>query len=222
MNALDVRQLYERELAGMNVTVQAKQQDEHLHILVAGQDALEYYLKSFTQQVVSAIADDGSPWETLTVWTRGRDATKSTVATHVNFPEIGIEIVLPEPEVPQTPVNDDPPEAEPTELDLSQFCFTRNTMLLDNALATPPAAVATAVRSLHELDLPAKAVLLPAIATFLEGPKRFDTESFSPTVQLWFEAASALDDRQLKTLGIWLSRYCRRPEETMTELEPVL
>ncbi|MEM6448231.1 MAG: hypothetical protein AAF704_16945 [Cyanobacteria bacterium P01_D01_bin.123] len=225
MNAADVQHLFERELSGINVTVQTKQQDDHLHILVAGQDALAYYLKSFTQQVVSAIADDGSPWETLTVWTRGREATQSVMAVHVNFPEVGIEVVSPEPELPIVTAKVEPELAEandPVNIDLSQYCFTRNTMLLDHALAQPPAAVAAIVQLLHELDLASKAKLLPAIASFLENPQRFDIEPFPPHIQEWFKSVQNLDARQRKSLEIWLSRYCRNPENTIAEIQPSL
>ncbi|MEO0852296.1 MAG: hypothetical protein AAFY15_02160 [Cyanobacteria bacterium J06648_11] len=223
MNATDIQQLFERELADINVEVLTKQQDDHLHVLVAGQDALAPYLKGFTQQVVSAIADDGSPWETLTVWTRGRDAAKSTMATHVNFAEVGIEVVPPEPEPVETPTADEAEaDSEPAELDLSQYCFTRNTMLLTHAIADPPAAVAEAVTAFHALEDSDKAKLLPALAPFLEAPQRFDIESYDAPLQEWFANTRALDDRQLKTFGIWISRYCRDPAAAMNALNSVL
>ncbi|MEO1133778.1 MAG: hypothetical protein AAFX40_13860 [Cyanobacteria bacterium J06639_1] len=223
MNATDIQQLFERELADINVEILTKQQDDHLHVLVAGQDALAPYLEGFTQQVVSAIADDGSPWETLTVWTRGRETTKSTMAAHVNFAEVGIEVVPPEPEPADIALaSESEADSAPIELDLSQYCFTRNTMLLTHEIADPPSSVAEAVASFHALDDGDKAKLLPAIAPFLEAPQRFDIESYDAPLQEWFSSTRALDDRQLKTFGIWLSRYCRDPEAAMTDLASVL
>ncbi|MEM9156740.1 MAG: hypothetical protein AAGB13_17190, partial [Cyanobacteria bacterium P01_F01_bin.33] len=64
-----------------------------------------------------------------------------------------------------------------------------------------------------------KQQMIPAIASFFRAGEESEPESLSPEMEEWFETTKEFDERKLKSLSVWLSRYCRAPEATIPELK---
>ncbi|MEO1131784.1 MAG: hypothetical protein AAFX40_03660 [Cyanobacteria bacterium J06639_1] len=117
---------------------------------------------------------------------------------------------------------DRPEDANAGAFDLSQYCFTRNTMLLTHKLPAPSASVAKAVWFIHELDDRDRQRMFPALSEFFQSSEIGERESLTPEMQEWFDTATGFDERKLKSLSVWLSRYCRNAEGTAAELQSAI
>jgi serine/threonine protein kinase len=108
------------------------------------------------------------------------------------------------------------------DLDLKQYCFVRNPMLLKTTLPAPTTDIAQATLFFHDLSNIDKLQVLPVLVKFFKDPSRVDYTDLSPTLREWLMELKALNDQKLKTVAVWLSRYCEDPIKTLPELSKAI
>ncbi len=108
------------------------------------------------------------------------------------------------------------------ELNLSQYCFVGNQLLLRTSLPTPPADVAQAVQFFHELRDFDKAQILPLLNSFFKNPRKTPRDDLPSNLQNWLAGLEALNEHKFKAVAIWLSRYCARPGQTLQDVQASL
>ncbi len=109
--------------------------------------------------------------------------------------------------------------------DLSSYCFVRNLVMLTTSLPDPSVAVAELVRFIHELSISDKQVVLSLLEKRFKD-RRASTQqevaealaTMSISMQEWFRSLEALNEREQKSVAIWLSRYCADPEKVLPRL----
>ncbi len=122
---------------------------------------------------------------------------------------------------PIAPDPEPPPDPGPT-LDLTGYCLVRNQLMLTTSLPDPAAPVAQLVRVFHELHPDQKQQLLPSLVTwFLDNRPASRTQlnqtrtSLPEPLQKWFQSLEEMNDREQRSVAIWLSRYCADPEKVL-------
>lgn len=114
---------------------------------------------------------------------------------------------------------DDAPLSEG--FNLSSYCFIRNQGLLSNQLLPPQLKIAKIVRFLHNLPDYAKQETLPLLQEYFKRRKLPDISNLSIGIQKWFGQIKALNEPDTRKAAIWLSRYCREPDSTMSQIQTV-
>ncbi len=104
------------------------------------------------------------------------------------------------------------------ELDLSQYCFVRNPMMLRTSLPSPSADIAQSVMFFHDLSDSEKRKVLPLLTDFFKDPDKVDLTSLPDFVQEWLSNIRRYDDHKFRSFAVWLSRYCADPYNTLPEL----
>ncbi|NJK61553.1 MAG: serine/threonine protein kinase [Synechococcaceae cyanobacterium SM2_3_1] len=129
--------------------------------------------------------------------------------------------------VPATPVRQDLQEHQDLhmheleflpELDLSQYCFVRNPMMLRTSLPSPSADIAQSVMFFHDLSDAEKRKVLPLLTDFFKDPEKVNLTSLPDFVQEWLSNIRRYDDHKFRSFAVWLSRYCADPYNTLPEL----
>ncbi|MEO0801473.1 MAG: hypothetical protein AAFY57_04255 [Cyanobacteria bacterium J06642_2] len=194
--------------------------------------AVHFNLIQFKQDLSEATSGKSEPTESAPILANAIELENQSAApanpstTPAALEEAKLTEAAPIMEATQTVVPEAAPQVESSDsepasevLDLSQYCFTSNTMLLTHKLPPPNKSVAEAVWFFHQLDDVAKQQMIPAIASFFRAGEEGEPESLSPEMEEWFETTKEFDERKLKSLSVWLSRYCRAPEATIPELK---
>lgn len=109
--------------------------------------------------------------------------------------------------------------AEAEVVELSQYCFIRNKLMLTADLVPPSEEIARLIKSFHDMSDRSKHLVLPVLEPFFKTNTRPVTEQFPDEVQQWLEQLYGLDSRKAST---WLSRYCFSPEATMAKIAAIL
>jgi serine/threonine protein kinase len=104
------------------------------------------------------------------------------------------------------------------ELDLSQYCFVRNPMMLRTSLPSPSADIAQSVMFFHDLSDAEKRKVLPLLSDFFKDPNKVSLTSLPDFVQEWLSNIRRYDDHKFRSFAVWLSRYCADPYNTLPEL----
>ena len=112
------------------------------------------------------------------------------------------------------------------DLQLEDYCFTHNPLMLTFSLPDPEIEVAEAVQFFHDLSYADKAMLLPLMTDFfLPDPRQIRRDQFQAarnalpqSLQQWLDTLESFNDRELKSTAIWLSRYCKEPEKTLARV----
>lgn len=110
------------------------------------------------------------------------------------------------------------PTSTPTQPKLSDFCFIRNKALVKADLPPPNPKVAENVQFFHQLDEKIQLELAPILEDFFKNPDKTSLISVPVELRSWFENLKKLADDDFRSQGIWLSRYCYNPEQTMTTI----
>ncbi len=107
------------------------------------------------------------------------------------------------------------------QINLSEYCFTRNKALLTSKIKPPPSAVANIIYLYHKLPDNQKLEIIPTLKEILRSskPPSIDTETLSKSAQLLLENIQNLEEEKIRKASIWLSRYCFNPVETLLFIE---
>lgn len=152
------------------------------------------------------------------------------LSLNVQRPQDATAGMNPEPlhdlELTEEGVDPDPPfssDLTPTpDLDLSQYCFVRNQLLLRTSLPTPPPDVAQAIQFFHGLADFDKAKVLPLLTSFFKDPQKTPRDDLPHTLQDWLTGLESLNEQKFKAVAVWLSRYCANPLQTFQEVQSSL
>jgi Zn-dependent protease with chaperone function len=106
-------------------------------------------------------------------------------------------------------------------LDLKQYRFIRNELLLKTSLPTPSERIRDIVWYLHQLRPCDQRKLLPVLSDFFKNGASLDLSSLPHNLQTWMQDLQQLDEKRIKDASIWLSRYCAYPEKTLDEIGEV-
>ena len=107
-------------------------------------------------------------------------------------------------------------------LDLSEYCFIRNLTLLGGPLVAPAAEIASSVLFFHNLPDSEKEQVLPLLEQGLKQGEVPHEDRLDPEVAQWLKEIAGFNPQQSRKASIWFSRYCHNPEQTRSELTPVL
>lgn len=108
-------------------------------------------------------------------------------------------------------------------LELVDYCFIRNKLLLAAQIQPPPVETARLVRSFHDLCDPEKACLLPLLQSFFlnpDNPPYFD--ELPQNLQAWARALPDPGAPAFRKGALWLSRYCYAPTDTLAIVDEIL
>ena len=107
-------------------------------------------------------------------------------------------------------------------MELSQYCFTRNKLFLTSDLVPPHENIARIVEFFHHLPHSSKHQVLPVLKQLFASSYDSANSEFEEEVQQWLTEIAESNASDRRKTSIWLSRYCFNPEETMSQLKPVL
>ncbi len=140
-------------------------------------------------------------------------------STAVPEPELTLESVASDQTdvIPDDTTHDDPDAPR----DISSYCFVRNKTLVTTELPHPSQEVAAAVLWFHELSEAEKYQLLPVLDQFFKNPD-IPLPDLPETLQAWFQSVEPLNERELKSVAVWLSRYCADQERAMTQVQTTM
>lgn len=112
-----------------------------------------------------------------------------------------------------------------SELDLSQYCFITNRLLLSGDLIPPSKDMAEKLWFFHELSNSEKEQILPIIEEVFRQPEfTYDEniENIGESLQTWLQQLIQLDSQKKRKMAIWLSRYCYDPQTIISTLTKIL
>lgn len=107
------------------------------------------------------------------------------------------------------------------DLDLKQYCFVRNPLLLKTSLPAPTTDIAQITLFFHDLSDIDKLQVLPVLVRFFKNPE-IHYPDLPPTLREWLTEIKGLNDQKFKTVAVWLSRYCEDPIKTLPELSKAI
>jgi Zn-dependent protease with chaperone function len=116
----------------------------------------------------------------------------------------------------QAVINDD------GELDLSAYCFARNTHLVKTSLPNPDIAVAQAVLFFHLLDDSDRKLIMPTLVEFFKAPKKTSLDGLPEEIKQWLTDILSLSDLEFRSVSVWLSRYCADADAALTQIDATL
>ncbi|MDY6783095.1 MAG: hypothetical protein SW833_11210 [Cyanobacteriota bacterium] len=106
---------------------------------------------------------------------------------------------------------------EPEEFNLQTFRFSRNRRLVEGSLKNPEPDMAELIQFFHNLDEADKRQLLPLLENWFKNPEQVDIHSLPEATQTWLGKTNS-NPQQLRSTGVWLSRYCFDAEKTMEQV----
>jgi Zn-dependent protease with chaperone function len=224
MTDAQITQLLQQAIGHDSLRLQVKQQDMQLLIMINRPADLELDYDVLSQWFAAAVPTlPQAYFKTLVLYGRvlGQQQAEWSTQIALAVPNTAaatpatseIPAAAPSPTVSE---NASPPQPEP--LDLSQYCFTSNLMMLTTSLPTPAAEVAKAVWDFHQFSEDQKRQLLPLLSRFFKAPEKTAFESLSPELQGWLAEIKPLKDQLLRSVAIWLSRYCVNPDQALAEI----
>ena len=107
-------------------------------------------------------------------------------------------------------------------IDLSQFCFIRNKLLLTSQLTAPPKKIIETILFFHNLSALEKQMVLPSLEKIFKSRGSAESEGFSEEIQKWLQSIAQNDSENFRKAAIWLSRYCLDSEKTLAEVNVVI
>jgi Zn-dependent protease with chaperone function len=102
-------------------------------------------------------------------------------------------------------------------LDLTQYRFIRNDLLIRTSLPKPNDEVIQAVYRFADLIEADKRQVLPLLEAFFKSPVSTDLSQLTAAPKQWLEGLQQMNEKKLKDVAIWLTRYCVNPEKTVDE-----
>lgn len=111
---------------------------------------------------------------------------------------------------------------DPEEVDLSEYCFITNKLLVRTSLPAPKREVAQIVKFFHDLDTDRKREVLGLLNRFFKAPDHTALDQLAPDLHQWFQSMQDLNEQRFKDLTIWMSRYCANPSKTLNEIAEAL
>lgn len=102
-------------------------------------------------------------------------------------------------------------------LDLTQYRFIRNDLLIRTSLPKPNEEIIQAVYAFEDLIETDKRNVLPLLETFFKSPADTDLSQLTAAPKQWLEGLQQMNEKKLKDVAIWLTRYCVNPEKTVDE-----
>lgn len=106
--------------------------------------------------------------------------------------------------------------------DLSSYCFVRNQLLIKTSLPDPAPEVAEAVQFFHHLSEEEKLEVAPLLVQFFKQPDTFDLEGLPEEHQAWLAKIQGLNEHKLKSVAVWLSRYCADADKALAQVNATL
>ncbi|MEM9568199.1 MAG: hypothetical protein AAF974_07815, partial [Cyanobacteria bacterium P01_E01_bin.34] len=100
-------------------------------------------------------------------------------------------------------------------VELSQYCFVRNRLLLQGKLLPPSNKVAMLLKTFHQLSDAEKMSVIDSVDRIFKGQKLQSTSA-------WLTELEGLSDSDLRKAAIWFSRYCEQPADTIQQIDKVL
>ncbi|MGF1576457.1 MAG: M48 family metalloprotease [Cyanophyceae cyanobacterium] len=233
MTDAELTQLLQSALKTDQLVLQVKRKDPNIMIMINRDPELgpvdHEALASWFQTSLQSLQDPGLT--TLMLYSRLKGQQDPDWQNRISLVS---EIVAERPESPPaepTPVEptpfeassspaSPPPSSHDEAFDLSSYSFTRNDLLIRTSLPEPPTAIGALIRAFDGLATADQAFLLPRLDTFLKDPAtgHIELTGGDPAVGRWLQQIRELDDTELRTFTIWLSRYCYDPSKTMREV----
>ncbi len=105
---------------------------------------------------------------------------------------------------------------------LSDFCFTRNKLLVKTDLPAPDRQIAENVKFFNQLNESTQLELAPVLEEFFKNPDKTSLISLPVELRGWLEELKKLEDTKFRSQAVWLSRYCYDREKTMMEVNAAL
>ncbi|MDX2273416.1 MAG: protein kinase [Cyanobacteriota bacterium] len=228
--ALDeIGEMLNRYYQSRSLTVQIKQQGSELGILInrPDEDPLDY--PTLTTEISQHLATlNLEHIEKVKLFSRPQGRHQPDWQTQISLNALHPSSTLPQPRAsdPESLTSKSSQTLESaTDKDsfkLSDYCFVRNRLLLTTSLPDPEAEVGQAIRFFHELSLADQKITLEALTHFFKNLHQHKPEAessyrlhLSLLLQQWLEGLEKLNERQLQSVAIWLSRYCLDPEKVL-------
>jgi Zn-dependent protease with chaperone function len=133
-------------------------------------------------------------------------------------PESPAEVVV----LPTAAIVDAPSDAGSEVVPLASYCFVRNQSLITAPLPPPAAGIARQVMYFTHLSEGEQCRLLPTLVDFFRDPKRTAIAELPEEQREWLAEIKNAEAGVLRSVAIWLSRYCADPEGTAVVLRDVL
>ncbi len=242
MTEIDIGELLEKDLTAYNLVVQVSQQDDCLLIMLnrSAEDRVDY--TTLTAEIADRIKALHLPeihtlllcsrvlgeyevdWQTqLELISSPVEAIAQVVQEQEDSSEFSnVASQTTETSKVEASVELTEATADFQEFKLSDYCFTRNKGLLTFKILLPSEQIAKLVQFFHALPDSAKESVLPLLKSFFLASESPPNEQFDSEIQQWFEQLTALNDADIRTASIWLSRYCFNPEKTIAEVIVIL
>ncbi|MGK7917777.1 MAG: DUF5684 domain-containing protein [Prochloraceae cyanobacterium] len=180
----------------------------------------ETSLKISTKAAIRPKTDSDSTH--LNLIKRDSEEVSAQPSSTCNSTESGSESVgstTPQSQKPETPAESS--ETLPP-IDLSQFCFVRNKLLLTSQLTAPPEKIVQTILFFHDLSDREKQIVLPTLEKIFKAPDSVEIEGFSEDTQKWLQSIASNNSENFRKAAIWLSRYCLDSEKTLAEVNAVI
>ncbi|MEM9534627.1 MAG: hypothetical protein AAGA40_03040 [Cyanobacteria bacterium P01_E01_bin.45] len=100
-------------------------------------------------------------------------------------------------------------------VELSQYCFVRNRLLLQGKLLPPSDQVTRLLKTFHQLSDAEKTGAIDSVDRIFKGQKPQSASG-------WLQDLEGLSDSDLRKAAIWFSRYCEQPADTIQQIDTVL
>ncbi|WP_156819991.1 hypothetical protein [Synechococcus sp. PCC 7336] len=203
MQASEIQQLLQQALPDDTPPLRAKLKDRHLHILLDESSKPPKTDPPLAHLLALEVQTFASNVDRLTLWHRSPNSDRPTPIAAIDLDR------------PLQPNPSDP-------LPLTGHCFIKNQRLLRIPLPLPHPTVASAVLYVHVLKDADKQTLLTALPPFFDRPDKTPLDIVPPAHRVWLADIQALPVEKFKSVAIWLSRYCDKPNCALPLLEDVL
>ncbi|NJK63026.1 MAG: M48 family metalloprotease [Synechococcaceae cyanobacterium SM2_3_1] len=238
MTDTELAQLLQKALANEHLTLQLKRQGTQLMIMINRSADMDLDFKILTDWFTTAAKNlpGGITVERLNLYSRvygeQNPDWRETVECAVSKSAVAADAPATPPPSRRTREQETIAASQETTeiadgyeeqssdapLDLKQYRFIRNELLLKTSLPAPPATIRTLVRFFHQLDPSDKRKVLPLLSNFFKAGTPSDLSSLPDHLQSWMQDLQQWEEKKTKDASIWLSRYCAYPEKTLSEI----
>lgn len=106
-------------------------------------------------------------------------------------------------------------------VDLTEYCFIRNSKLLSTELVAPHLKIANLVQSFHNLSIVEQKNTAFLLKELFLSNKVIAIENYSLEIQNYWEQIKQLNEEEKRKAAIWLSRYCSDRDSTLAQIQAV-
>jgi hypothetical protein len=233
MKEAEIIHALDQNCQGLNLIFQVIHEDQILYVYLNRPEGQSLQYETLTVTLQRTIAALQIPHlQDLCLYSRELGTVDPDWETHIvlsspeaDLPETSVDnssavVDIAQPEQPESQTLESASDKDST--DLSQYCFTRNRLLLTSDILPPSESIARLLQAFDALPYLNQKQILPHLEGFFRTSNLPSIADLSADTQAWFHQLEAINPAELRKTSIWMSRYCLNSAAAMSQVQLIL